>query len=424
MSEGPTTTCALPTPLERGRPTGPAARTDQAGRLPVLGLLALASTTALILVTELLPVGLLPAMSRDLGVPEGRVGFLATAYAAAALVGAIPLTALTRGRSRRPLLLSLVAGFAAVDVVTAASSSYLLTVGIRLVGGLLGGLVWSMVGGYAARIVPEQQRGRAIAVTMSGATVALAVGVPAGAALAGWVGWRATFGVLGAAAVALLAWIRWAVPAVGGEPSERGSSLRGLLGGGGVRLVLGVTGLLILGHQMAYTFLAPLARASRIDDPGLVLLVFGVSAFGGIWLTGSLVDRHLRGAALSAVGAVTVALALVAASTAGEPGHPAGLVLAVALWGLAFGGAPTLLLTALIRVAGEGNATAANSLQTTVYNLGVAGGSLVGGLVLDRSGVATLPWLAALLTGAALLVVTAARSTLASGRDGAAPRPR
>jgi predicted MFS family arabinose efflux permease len=373
----------------------------------------------LILVTELLPVGLLPQMSRALGVPEGRVGFLATAYAAAATVGAVPLTALTRGRNRRPLLLALVAGFAVVDLVTAMSSSYALTLGARVAGGLMGGIVWSMLGGYAARMVPEEQRGRAIAVALSGLSVALAVGLPAGTALAGWLGWRAAFALLGVLAVGLLAWAWAALPALGGEVEGERLSLRELTRQPGVGVVLGVTALLVLGHQMAYTYLAPLARAAGVDSPGAVLLVFGASALGGIWLTGMVVDRHLRGAALGSVGLVFLAMLALAAG----PDRPITLLLAVAIWGAAFGGAPTLLLTALIRRARAENANAANSLQTTVYNVGVAGGSLVGGVLLDRSGVGALGWVAAALTGAALLFVALGRSTFPRRRPpGLRPR--
>jgi predicted MFS family arabinose efflux permease len=89
-------------------------------------------------------------------------------------------------------------------------------------------------------------------------------------------------------------------------------------------------------------------------------------------------------------------------------------VIAVAVWGAAFGAAPTVLLTALIAAAGPANADAATSLQTTVYNIGVAGGSFAGGLVLDHAGAGSLPWVALPLIAAAGLVVVAATGTFRS----------
>ena len=88
---------------------------------------------------------------------------------------------------------------------------------------------------------------------------------------------------------------------------------------------------------------------------------------------------------------------------------PAVLLLAVALWGAAFGGAPTLLQTALIDASGPANADVATSMQTAVYNIGIAAGSLAGGLILQGAGAGALPWAASLLSAAALVTVAAAR---------------
>ena len=77
------------------------------------------------------------------------------------------------------------------------SGWYPLTFAARLAWpGVMGGTLWSMLAGYAARMVPARQRGRAIAVVLAGITVALSAGIPAGTALAGPVGWRASFGLL------------------------------------------------------------------------------------------------------------------------------------------------------------------------------------------------------------------------------------
>ena len=51
----------------------------------------------------------------------------------------------------------------------------------------------------------------------------------------------------------------------------------------------------------------------------------------------------------------------------------------------------------------------ATALQTTVYNVGIAAGSLAGGLVLGGTGAAGLPWVTLAFTVAALGTVAAAR---------------
>ncbi len=411
MTSHPGTTC------EVARPLGPE---HTGARLPVGALLALAGTAALILVTELLPVGLLAPMSSALQQSAGRTGFLASAYAAAAIVGAVPLTALTRSLPRRALLTGLLAGFALVNVVTALSSSYAVTLGVRLVAGLLGGLVWSMLAGYAARLVPGEQRGRAISLALAGGTIALAIGVPAATASAGLLGWRGTFVVVGGLALGMMVWVRLGVPEVSGASRGRSASPASVLRVRGVRTVLLVTALFVLGHQMTYTYLAVLARQSGVPDAAPVLLTFGLAGVVGIWTTGLLADHHLRPAVVTSIATVALSLVTLGALS----GHPAGLFVTVTLWGLAFGGVPTLLLATLIRAAGPANEDTATSLQTTVYNVGVAGGSLVGGLVLDASGVSSLPWVAAPVVVLAGVLVVRARRTFSSGPATPELRPR
>jgi predicted MFS family arabinose efflux permease len=135
------------------------------------------------------------------------------------------------------------------------------------------------------------------------------------------------------------------------------------------------------------------------------LLVFGVATVAGIWITGIAADRYLRPALLTALA--TIAAAMAALGLAGR--QPAALLAAVALWGAAFGAAPTLLQTALIDAAGPARADVATALQTTVYNAGIAAGSLAGGLVLGRAGPAGLPWVTLAFGAAALGVVAVAR---------------
>ena len=97
-------------------------------RLPLSGLLALATAGFITILTEAMPAGLLPQMGADLGVSEALVGQLVTLYAIGSLLAAIPLTIATRSWRRRPLLLLAIGGFAVVNSITAFSSDYLFVV--------------------------------------------------------------------------------------------------------------------------------------------------------------------------------------------------------------------------------------------------------------------------------------------------------
>jgi predicted MFS family arabinose efflux permease len=381
-------------------------------RLPLPALTSLAGSAAVTLLTELLPAGMLPQMSSALHVPPARIGFLASGYAAAAAVAAIPFTALARALARRPLVIGLLVVLAVADIAVAASTCYLLTLAVRVLAGLANGMLWSMLASYAAGIVPAPQRGRAVAVTLAGITVALCAGVPGAAWLAGWIGWRLTFAVVGALAALTAGCVRCTVPPLrGGGPGGRSGPVA-VARMPGVRVALATTGLLIAGHQAVYSYIALVARYCGIRHASVALLAFGCGAVAGIWVTGVLIDRHLRSVLLCAIALIAATMLSLA-----ECAHdPVAAVCAIGAWGLGFGGAPTLIQTALIGAAGPGHADVVSSLQTTVYNAAIGAGSLIGGVALGVAGVSVLPWAACWLTGAALITVAA------GGRHGHADR--
>lgn len=383
-------------------------------KLPLLGLLALSAAAFTDVMTDLLPAGLLPQMGAALHVPEAQIGYLVSAFAIASAAAAIPVTAVLRRVPRRAALSAALAGFAVFDAVTAASSSYVLTFAARLLVGAMGGALWSMLAGYAARMVPAAKRGRAIAIVLAGITLALCVGVPAGTALADSLGWRASFALLAALALLLVGWVQWKVPAFPREAAADRSRLRQVVIRPGIRSVLLVTGLLLTAHQAVYTYIAPVAAHARFGRTSIVLLVFGAATVAGVWLTGLLADRHLRSmlcAALALIAAAMLGLGLAATI-------PAMLLASVAAWGAAFGGAPTLLQAALIEASGAAGADIATSIQTTVYNVGIAAGSLAGGLVLDRAGPGALPWVTITLVAGALATVAGRRSAFPARTGG------
>ncbi|MDO9343880.1 MAG: MFS transporter [Pseudomonas sp.] len=367
--------------------------TAQKDTLPLGGLLALASAGFITILTEAMPAGLLPQMGEGLGVSPALVGQLVTLYALGSLVAAIPLTLLTRGWRRRPLLLVAIGGFALVNSVTALSSHYGLTLVARFFAGVFAGLLWALLAGYASRMVAPHLQGRAIAVAMLGAPLALSLGVPAGTFLGAAVGWRLSFALMTGLTLLLLIVARLQLPDFAGEQAAKRLALHQVLSLPGIRPVLWVTFTYVLAHNILYTYIAPLLVPAGIAaDIDRVLLVFGLAALLSIWLAGVLIDRWLRALLL-----ISCALfGLVALALAFWLNLPAVIYLAVALWGLAFGGLPALLQTALAKSAGE-SADAAQSMLVTVWNLGIAGGGLVGGVLLEGWGVGAFAWAVVLL---------------------------
>ncbi|MFI9361646.1 MFS transporter [Kitasatospora sp. NPDC053057] len=372
---------------------------------PLPALLALATAVFVTALTETLPAGVLPWMSDALGVGESATGQTVTVYAIGTAATAIPLTAATAGWGRKRLLLTAMAGFAVANTVTAASTSYPLTLAARFLAGVAAGLAWALLAGYARRLVPVDQQGRAMAVAMAGVPVALSVGVPIGTFLGQVLAWWVPFLAMTALALGVVGWIAALLPEQPGRPEGGRAPVRSALTAPGVVPVLAVTVLFVLAHTILFTYVAPfLDRAGLGGSADSVLLVFGLASLAGIWFVGSHIHRRLR--QLTIGGALLVA---VTAALLGLGAHSTPLVyLAALLWGLGWGGTPTLLQTAVGDAGGE-RADAAQAMLVTLWNAAMAGGGLVGGLVLGRLGTGALPWTVLALLLPVLALALAAR---------------
>ncbi|MFJ7793854.1 MFS transporter [Pseudomonas sp. NPDC096950] len=374
-------------------------------RLPLGALLALAMTGFICIVTETLPAGLLPEIGSGLNVSPSLAGQMVTVYALGSLLAAIPLTIATQGWRRRSVLLLTIVGFLVFNSVTAWSSSYGLTLIARFFAGVSAGLAWSLLAGYARRMVAVHLQGRAMAVAMVGAPIALSLGVPLGTWLGSLVGWRTAFGLMSVLTVGLIVWVLAKVPDYPGQAGSERMPLGRVFFTPGVRPVLGVVMTWMLAHNILYTYVAPFVTpAGLASDIDRVLLVFGIAALLSIWITGRLVDRYLRNAVLISLAAF--------AATAFVFGFFSQSVIVIYLgtfvWGLTFGGAATLLQTALADTAGEG-ADVALSMNVVAWNGAIAIAGLLGGVLLDQVGVVSFPWVLLLLLLAGLWIAVGAR---------------
>lgn len=378
---------------------------DRHERLPLGALLALATAGFITVMTEAMPAGLLPQMSSGLNVSQALIGQLVTLYAIGSILAAIPLTIATRGWRRRPLLLSAIGGFAIANSITALSEWYWLTLIARFIAGVFAGLLWALLAGYASRMVAPHLQGRAITVAMLGAPLALSLGIPAGTLLGTLVGWRLSFAIMTALTVVLVIWVRWQVPDFAGERVGKRMPLRQVFTLPGVRSVLLVTLTYVVAHNLLYTYIAPFLQPSGLDaSVDRVLLVFGLASVLSLWIVGSLIDRWLRELVLISAGLFllsAIALGLWRES-------PNVIYIATAVWGLAFGAMPSLLQTASAKAAKEA-ADTAQSMLVTLWNVGIAGGGLVGGLLLGNLGVGAFPWIVAGLLVLTLSVAIKAR---------------
>ena len=352
-------------------------------RLPLVSLLALCMAAFVTIVTEALPAGLLPQMAQDLRVTAAAAGQSVTIYAVGSFVAAIPLMSLLQGWRRRRLLLLTLAGFTLANTVTAFATHYGVMMVARAVGGVAAGILWAQLAGYAASMAPAHKRGKAIAIAMAGTPLALSVGVPLGTFISSLIGWRLCFAALSVVSLVLMIVLRLTAPDLAGQSARQRLPLRRVLLLPGVGRVLVLVLTFVLAHNLLYTWISsllePAGMTARTDA---VLLLFGLCSLVSIVLTGMLVDRHLYRLTLLSIGLFLMAALLLQLDATNER-----LVWsAVSLWGLAFGGAATLFQTAIVYRA-KAAADLAQSMLVTMWNLAIAGGGALGGVLLQHVGV-------------------------------------
>ncbi|KIH80659.1 MFS transporter [Pseudomonas batumici] len=374
-------------------------------RIPLAALLALTMASFIATANESVPAGLLPQIAQGFGISQAWAGQLVTLCALGSGLAAIPLTIALANWRRRSVLLLAGAAFLVCNAVTALSPYLSLTLLARFMVGIATGLAWSLLAGYARRMVPVPLQGRAMALAMLGIPLALAFGVPLSTWLGALLGWRGVFGVLSGLSLVLMLWVRFKVPDYPGQASVRRLPMRKVLNIPGVRPILVVMLFWIMAHYTLYTYIAPFLAALGLGDRlDWALLTFGVAALGGIWITGLLVDRWLRRLVLLSLGAFALVSLML-----GFSGAPAGVTfIGIAVWGLSFGGSPTLLQTALADAAGDG-ADVAQSMLVTVFNLAFAASGVLGGLLLETLGTGVFPWVLMGMLLVALIVASAAK---------------
>jgi predicted MFS family arabinose efflux permease len=382
---------------------------------PWVGLTTLAVAIFVLVTSEFLPTGLLPVMANDLAVSESQIGLLITIFAGTVVLTTAPLAAVTRRYSRKNLLLVVLVVFSLSNALAALAPSYELLVGARVLGGLAHGLFWAVAGAYASYLVPRHQLARAVAVTSAGATGAFVLGVPLGTALGTALGWRAAFGVLAAIVVVLVFLVIRFLPAVDHSVSTATGEVRMPMRHDptmpGVLFVCLLVVIIIMGHNVFYTYIAPFV----IDTAGfapesvsVLLFVYGTAGAVGLVLAGLLGSRYPRGGLYGMLASVILAVSTLALFA----DVPVVVVIAFIVWGAAFGGVPTLLQTRLLQSASTNVRDVGAALLTTSFNIGIGGGAAIGGVLFDRFPTTVLPWVEAGSIGlaiVALLVMEARR---------------
>lgn len=380
-----------------------------------LSVVSLAFGSFALVSSELLPMGLLTPLARDIGVSEGAAGQAVTLTAIFAGLAA-PTVALIIGRLDRKLIMLMLCALVIVSNIAAALAwSYWALLGARVILGVALGGFFALAGATIVRLVSMEGFGRGMSIVFLGVSAATVVAPPLGALISDAFGWRAAFlAVAGSGLVALLLQA-FCLPSVPATNATSLSALFGLLTRANVRVGLVAALLIVGGHFAGFTFIRPYLETTTGLDAGAVaavLFVYGVVNLIGNAVAGVSADRALRGGFI--LTGLLLGIAALGLATLGASFAPA-LAFAT-LWGFAFGAAPVMIQTWMGRAAPD-QLEGVGGLFLAGLQFAIALGAIGGGIAVDRYGV-TVPLYMTGLCGILAAALIATRQAPVAGTSG------
>jgi predicted MFS family arabinose efflux permease len=378
----------------------PRTMSDRRGWVAVLSV---ALGSFVLVLSEFLPIGLLPAIAADLHIGVGTAGLMVVVTALTGAIGAPVVTVFTSRVDRRIVLWSLVSLLVVADVLGAIAPTFAVLLVARMLLGLCIGGFWALGAGIASRLVRESAVIRATSVITGGVSVATVVSLPLGALVSAVATWRLAFLIGAALGVVALVLQLVLLPRIPSLQRVRFGTLGELLRVPRARIGLIATGLAFIAQFSAYTYVAPYLEDLVRVSPTVVtiaLLAFGVAGIAGNFVAGVTLSRSVTGTL--AVTKIVLALAVVALPLLAWS-LPGVLVLLV-VWGFVWGALPLGLQTWMSRAAPSAS-DGSLALFVSTIQIAISLGSVVGGVGVGAFGIAFDFYLAGGIAVVALLVL-------------------
>lgn len=388
--------------------------------LPVIVLISLSFMLGM---SEFIVVGILPDIAAGLKVSEVTIGNLVSLFAFV-YAPVTPLgSALSARFPRFATHLTLVGVFLIGNVLCAFAPNYGVLVVARILIALVSGTLVAIAMTYAPDVTTEQYRTKFIAWVFSGFSIASVVGVPVGTWVANTFGWRWAFHLVNVLTVALIVLMVMVLPRnshivkIGFLPQFRLFFDR--------RIQLGVLDVVFgaAATYVFYTYLTPIMR-DEVHVPeqylSVGLVIFGAACLWSNLYGGKLADRGRGVEPLTHIRPIYCAHAVLMASlivTHWVPVYGALLLVVLGMFMYLQNSASQVLYMDVASQSHPGSLNLAASLNSMSFNIGIAVGSAVGGLVNTHLGLMWLGPVGAIFLLCAVGTTTLLRPFVARERD-------
>lgn len=388
--------------------------------LPVLILIA---SSFMLGMSEFIVVGILPGIAADLKISEVTVGNLVSLFAFV-YAPVTPLgSALSARFPRFATHLTLIGIFLAGNILCAFAPNYAVLVVARIMIALVSGTLVAVAMTYAPDVTTDRFRTKFIAWVFSGFSIASVVGVPVGTWVANTFGWRWAFHMINVLTIMLIVGLVVALPRnshivkIGFLPQFRLFFDR--------RIQLGVLDVVCgaAASYVFYTYLTPIMR-DEVHVPeqylSVGLVIFGAACLWSNLYGGKLADRGRGVEPLTHIRPIYCAHAVLMASLVVAhwvPVYGALLLVVLGMFMYLQNSASQVLYMDVASQSHPGSLNLAASLNSMSFNIGIALGSAVGGLINGHFGLMWLGPVGALFLVCAIAITTFLRPFVAQERD-------
>lgn len=366
------------------------AHDQQTSLAPVI---ILASAAFVFNTTEFIPVALLSDIGTSFGMNSSQTGIIMTIYAWIVAILSLPMMLITAKIERKTLLLVVFALFAISHLVSYLASSFQMLIISRAMVAVTHAVFWSITASLVVRLAPNGMQTKALGLLSTGGALAMVLGLPLGRMLGQWLGWRASFGVIGITSLIIALLLLYYLPKLPAKNTGDLSSLPLIFKNKPILLIYLLILLTVTANFTFYSYIEPFVLT--VANLGgqiatITLLIFGLAGIIGSLLFGKCFDRQpilfINLALLTVCGAL-LSFSLLASQAW-------SWLMMVLIWGIANTAVGLSLQIRLLKHANR-QTDVAMSIFSGIFNVGIGGGAFIGGLTIQHLGLNSIGYVAA-----------------------------
>lgn len=356
--------------------------TTQIDRLRTYRVMLLAFAAFIFNTTEYIPIALLSDIGTSFSMPVDKVGIMMTVYAWIVALVSLPLMLATAKMERKRLLVGVFTLFVASHILSAVATGFGVLLIARTGVALAHAIFWSITASLVVRLAAKDKRTKALGLLATGSALAAVLGLPIGRLVGQYLGWRASFALIGVLALICLVILWKILPNLPSRNVGNIKSLPDILKNTPLLLVYLMIILIVTAHFTAYSYIEPFMLNMvnfSANFATWILLMFGLAGIVASILFGRYYERMERSFLWLAMMAIALGLSTLFLFS----DMSALWVINAFLWGIGATTISLVLQIQVLRLAPKAT-DVAMSIFSGVFNIGIGGGALLGGIVIAQ----------------------------------------